>query len=122
VRELQEQGVIKILFERSENLVPNMLNKNLPEEDHLRHAQGLLQGTMICWREDVGEDGLRRVSFVQRNPSKVRRDKANGTKGSIKDRSSTVNGPNVLSSRNTSQNQGEWITVTKKRSRKRTKL
>jgi hypothetical protein len=96
VRELQEQRVIKILFERSENLIPDMLNKNLPEEDHQRHARSLLRGTMICWREDVGEDGLRRLSFVQRNPSTVRRDKANGTKGSIKDRSSTVNGPDVL--------------------------
>jgi hypothetical protein len=58
VRALQEQRVIKILFERSENLIPDMLNKNLPEEDHLRHARSLLRGTMICWREDVGEDGL----------------------------------------------------------------
>jgi hypothetical protein len=66
VRELQEQGVIKILFERSENLVPDMINKTFPEEDHLRHAQSLLRGTTICWREDVGEDGLRRLSFVQR--------------------------------------------------------
>jgi hypothetical protein len=58
VRELQEKEIIKILFKKSENLIPDMLNKNLPEEDHLRHAENLLHGSMICWREDVGEDGL----------------------------------------------------------------
>jgi hypothetical protein len=123
VRELQEQGVIKILFERSENLVPDMINKNLPEEEHLRHAQSLLRGTMICWREDVGEDGLRRLAFVQRNPSTVR---ANGTKGSSKTRSktesSTVTGPDELSSKDSSQNQGEWITVTNRGRMRRRKL
>jgi hypothetical protein len=66
VRALQDKEIVKILFEKSENLVPDMLNKNLPGEDHLRHAESLLRGSMTCWtEEDVGEDGLWRLSFIQ---------------------------------------------------------
>jgi hypothetical protein len=66
VRALQDKEIVKILFEKSGNLVPDMLNKNLPGEDHLQHAESLLRGSMICWtEEDVGEDGLWRLSFIQ---------------------------------------------------------
>jgi hypothetical protein len=53
VTELQDKEIVKILFEKSENLVPDMLNKNLPEEDHLQHAKSLLHGSINCWSEDV---------------------------------------------------------------------
>jgi hypothetical protein len=121
VRELQDNGIVKVLFEKSENLVPDMLNKNLPEEDHLRHAENLLRGSMICWREDVGEDGIRRLSFVQRNP----RSKTGngGIQGSgMTRRSSTFSGPDENYLEKRSQGQEKWITVKNKRVSKRSKV
>jgi hypothetical protein len=110
VRELQDNGIVKVLFEKSENLVPDMLNKNLPEEDHLRHAENLLRGSMICWREDVGEDGIRRLSFVQRNP----RSKTGngGIQGSgMTRRSSTFSGPDENYLEKRSQDQEKWCNI-----------
>jgi hypothetical protein len=122
VRELQDKEIIKILFEKPENLLPDMLNKNLPEEDHLRHAENLLRGSMICWREDVGEDGLRRLAFVQQN-QRSKTKSGSGTQGvNGVTRSSTVPGPDENHLEKSSQDGEKWITVANKKSPKRTKL
>jgi hypothetical protein len=46
-------------------LVPDLLSKNLALRLFDRHQQALQLGTMIVWREDVGDDRLRRLGFVQ---------------------------------------------------------
>jgi hypothetical protein len=122
VRELQDKEIIKILFEKSENLLPDMLNKNLPEEDHLRHAENLLRGSMICWREDVGEDGLRRLAFVQRNQRSKTKSGSGTQGGGGMTQSSTLAGPDENHLEKRSQDEEKWITVANKKSPKRNKL
>jgi hypothetical protein len=69
----------------------------------------------------VGEDGLRRLSFVQRNP----RSKTGngGTQGSgMTRRSSTFTGPDENYLEKGSQGQEKWITVQNKKMSKRSKV
>jgi hypothetical protein len=48
-----------------------MINKNLPKQDHLKHARNLLSGSMIVWREDVEGDS-QKLGFVQNNQDPMR--------------------------------------------------
>jgi hypothetical protein len=69
----------------------------------------------------VGEDGIRRLSFVQRNP----RSKTGngGIQGSgMTRRSSTFSGPDENYLEKRSQDQEKWITVKNKRVSKRSKV
>jgi hypothetical protein len=124
VRELQDKEIVKILFKKSENLVPDMLNKNLPEEDHLRHAESLLLGSMICWKEDVGEDGPWHLSFIQQNLRSKKTETGGGTQVSYMTRwSSTVSVSDENHLEKCSQDARKWITVmSKKKTSKRRKL
>ena len=69
IRELKQTGVLEVFYEKSNNLVPDLLSKNLAQEAFDRHQRSLQFGTMIAWREDVGDDRLRRLAFVQGDTS-----------------------------------------------------
>jgi hypothetical protein len=65
IRELKNEGVLDVFYEKSEQLVPDLLSKNLALRLFDGHQRALQLGTMIVWREDVGDDRLRRLGFVQ---------------------------------------------------------
>jgi hypothetical protein len=65
IRELQEEGTLKVLYEKSELLTPDILSKNLAQEHFTRHMRNIQYGNLISWREDVGDDRARRLGFVQ---------------------------------------------------------
>jgi Reverse transcriptase (RNA-dependent DNA polymerase) len=65
IRELQEEKVLRVFYEKSEYLLPDMMSKNLAQRAFHTHQSNLQQGTMIAWREDVGDDRSRRLGFVQ---------------------------------------------------------
>jgi hypothetical protein len=118
------------MFERLENLIPDMINKNLPEQDHQRHARNLRQGSMIIWREDVEGDS-HKLGFVQTNQDPigvksrvkakkfVRQGNVNvlqSSKNVHKPRSVTWKEPvSDLRHKEKSEDQG-WITVSRRRS------
>jgi hypothetical protein len=142
IRELQERNIVKMQFERSENLIPDMLNKNLPERDHLRHAKNLLGGSMIVWREDV-RGGSRKLGFIQSNQdlqSTVMkqdqdrtveyRKKNEARSESVINELASVNAnkrrsvtwdPNIIIKDKRKRNDG-WITVTRRNGNRRKEL
>jgi hypothetical protein len=65
IRELKHEGILDVFYEKSEQLVPDLLSKNLALRLYDRHQRALQLGTMIVWREDVGDDRLCRLGFVQ---------------------------------------------------------
>jgi hypothetical protein len=65
IRELKEEQVLDIFYDKSENLLPDILSKNLALRLFDRHQRSLQYGKMITWREDVGDDRQRRLGFVQ---------------------------------------------------------
>jgi hypothetical protein len=65
IRELKEKQILDIFYEKSENLLPDLLSKNLALRLFDRHQRSLQYGKMITWREDVGDDRQRRLGFVQ---------------------------------------------------------
>jgi hypothetical protein len=55
-RELQEKNLLNVLYEKTDQLTPDMLSKNLSQQTFQKHQQHLQLGSMMTWREDVGDD------------------------------------------------------------------
>jgi hypothetical protein len=56
IRELQDDDVLRVLCKKLEQLLPDMLSKNLAQRAFQYHQTNLQLGRIITWREDVGDD------------------------------------------------------------------